>query len=257
MPFSLKDLKDLEDLEQPYFYKSNEYEVPFVMTKEILLKVFDKELKELNNEPKLDLGYNVPIFSWFTNKRVYIAPEDVLNYTEYVLLNIANAYKYFNDKVLKDILEKEVEYLRNQSLGNLISSEIYSYIVNQSIINKDTIKVKPNSTIRFLKNPYYKNYKNEADYKKDVNRTINKEITDKNYCKIYNAIIDYDLNKERLNKTLLSTITDLSIKTIDRYFNNNIELKKAFDAIKLNSGTKLQFKKLLYNLKQLEKKQSA
>lgn len=235
----------------PYYYQSNEFEYSFVMTKEILYKVFDDELIQNKENPKLDLGYNIPIYNWFTNKRCFIAPKDVLNHTEYVLLNIANAYKYLDDEILKDRLINEANNLRNQSLGSMLNSDNYNYIINQSILNKDTILVKPNATIRFLKNPYY--YKNKIDFKVQINQLLNQEVINKNYQLISDCISDYDLNQKRLTKSILALITGQSLSTIKNYLKNYQELEEMFKTIRVNSGTKLQIKNSVYNQNKISK----
>lgn len=54
---------------EPYYYQSNEFEYLFVMTKEILIIVFDSELKQSIDSKIFDLGDNIPIYSWHTNKK--------------------------------------------------------------------------------------------------------------------------------------------------------------------------------------------
>ena len=158
----------------PYYYQSDEFENEFVMTKEILLKVFDAELKESKDNPKLDLGYNVPIYNWITNKKCFIEPSEVMSHTEYVLFNIANAFKYMDDQIIRDRLINEANNLRNQSLGSMLNNESYDYIINQAILNKDTRLVKPNTSIRFLKNPYFT--KNKTGYKTEINQIDRKSV---------------------------------------------------------------------------------
>jgi hypothetical protein len=235
----------------PYYYQSDEFENEFVMTKEILLKVFDAELKESKDNPKLDLGYNVPIYNWYTNKRYFIEPSDVLSHTEYVLFNIANAFKYLDDEILTDRLINEANNLRNQSLGSMLNSDSYDYIIKQAVLNKDTRLVEPNTTIRFLKNPYYT--KNKTDYKVQINQLLNQEVINKNYQLISDCISDYDLIQKRLTKSILALITGNSLSTIKNYLNNYQELNEMFETIRMNSGTKSQLKNSEYNQNKISK----
>lgn len=235
----------------PYYYQSDEFEYSFVMTKEILLKVFDTELKDNKDNPKLDLGYNVPIYSWYTNKRYFIDPSDVLSYTEYVLFNFANAFKYLDEATLTDRLINEANNLRKQSLGSMLNNESYDYIIKQAVLNKDTRLVEPNTTIRFLKNPYYT--KNKTDYKVQINQLLNEEVINKNYKIISDCISDYDLNQKRLTKSILALITGISIATIKNYLNKNQELNEMFEIIKMYSGTKSQLKNSEYNQNKISK----
>jgi hypothetical protein len=235
----------------PYYYQSDEFENAFVMTKEILLKVFDAELKESKDNPKLDLGYNVPIYNWITNKKCFIEPSEVMSHTEYVLFNIANAYKYLDDQIIRDRLINEANSLRNQSLGSMLNSESYDYIINQAILNKDTRLVKPNTSIRFLKNPYFT--KNKTDYKIEINQLLNQEVVYKNHKLIFDCISDYDLNQKRLTKNILAQITGVSLATIKNYLNKHKELNEMFETIRMNSGTKSQMKNSKYNQNKISK----
>lgn len=235
----------------PYYYHSDEFENAFVMTKEILLKVFDAELKVNQDSSKLDLGCNIPIYEWYTNKRYFIEPSDVLSHTEYVLFNIANAFKYLNDEILTDRLINEANNLRKQSLGSMLNTDSYDYIIKQAVLNKDTLLVLPNNTIRFLKNPYFT--KNKTDYKIGINQLLNQEVVCKNHKLIFDCISDYDLNQKRLTKNILSQVTGISLATIKNYLNNYQELNEMFETIKMNSGTKSQLKNSKYNQNRISK----
>ena len=235
----------------PYYYQSAEFEYSFVMTKEILLKVFDNELKQNNDNPKLDLGDNIPIYNWYTNKRYFIDPSDVLSHTEYALFNIANAFKYLDDGILTERLINEADSLRKQSLGSMLNSDSYDYIIKQAVLNKDTRLVEPNTTIRFLKNPYYT--KNKTDYKVQINQLLNKEVINKNYKLISDYISDYDLNQKRLTKNILALITGISLSTIKNYLYKYQELNEMFETIRMNSGTKSQLKNSKYNQNKISK----
>lgn len=235
----------------PYYFQSDEFENEFVMTKEILLKVFDDELKANQDSSKLDLGCNIPIYEWYTNKRYFIEPSEVMRYTEYVLFNIANAYKYLDDQIIRDRLINEANSLRNQSLGSMLNNDSYEYIINQAILNKDTRLVKPNTSIRFLKNPYFT--KNKTDYKIEINQLLNQEVVNKNYKLIFDCISDYDLNQKRLTKNILSQVTGISLATIKNYLNKFQELNEMFEVIKMHSGTKSQLKNSEYNHNKISK----
>lgn len=235
----------------PYYYQSDEFENEFVMTKEILLKVFDAELKVNQDSSKLDLGCNIPIYEWYTNKRHFIEPSEVMSHTEYVLFNIANAYKYLDDQIIRDRLINEANILRNQSLGSMLNSDSYDYIINQAILNKDTRLVKPNTSIRFLKNPYFT--KNKKDFKIEINQLLNQEVVNKNHKLIFDCISDYDLNQKKLNKNILAQITGVSLATIKNYLNNYQELNEMFEVIKMHSGTKSQLKNSEYNHNKISK----
>lgn len=235
----------------PYYHHSNQFEYPLVMTKEILLSIFDEELKATKENPKLDLGCNVPIYNWYLNKRYFIEPTDVIFTTEFVLFNYANAYKYLDDEILTDIITHIANSLRKQSLGSVMNTESYEYLINQAVTNKDTRTVVPNQTIRFLKNPYYNKVDNE--YMKAINQTINNEIVEKNYELIYIALCDYDLNQKRLTKSILKDITNLSLASVKNYLNKYKELNEMFEVVKSNSGTKKQEKTKKYNLAKISK----
>lgn len=174
-----------------------------------------------------------------------------MSFTEYVLFNYSNAFKYLDDDILSDKLNYEVKKLRNQSLGSAISNESYNYLISQAIINKDTRKVKPNDTVRYLKNPYQK-VSNE-DFKIQINQLLNKEVVCKNHKFISDSISDYDLNQKRLTKGILANITGKSLATVKNYLIKYQELNEMFEIIKKNSGTKSQFKNSQYNQNKISK----
>jgi len=236
---------------KPYYYLSSQFEYPLVMTKEILLKVFDNELKDNRDNSKLDLGGNIPIYDWYLNKSHIIEPNEVISFTEFVLFNYANAFKYLDDEMLTDRIKQEAKKLRNQSLGSIIDNASYDYIIKQAVINKDTILVVPKHTIRFLKNPYYT--KDKKQFKLEINQNTNREIVEKNYISISNGISDYDLNKKKLTKTILKDITGHSIATIKNYLKNYEELNEMFDEVKKHSGTIQQIKDKKYNETKISK----
>lgn len=221
------------------------------MTKEILLKVFDSELKDNLDKPKLDLGEKIPIYDWYLNKSYIIEPSEVLSFTEFVLFNYANAYKYLNDEILTDRITQEANKLRKQSLGSIIDVASYEYLINQAVINKDTILVVSKHTIRFLRNPYF--IKDNKQFKIEINQTVNREIVEKNYITIRNGISDYDLNQKKLTKTILKEITGHSIATIKNYLKNFKELNDMFEEVKNHSGTMQQIKDKKYNQTKISK----
>lgn len=228
-----------------YYYQSSHFEYPLVMTKEILLKVFDNELKENRDNPKIDLGGKTPIYDWYLNKSHIIEPSEVLSFTEFVLFNYANAFKYLDDEILTDRITQEANNLQNQSLGSIIDVASYDYLIKQAVVNKDTILVIPNHTIRFLRNPYF--IKDNKQFKIEINQTVNREIVEKNYITISNGISDYDLNQKKLTKTILKEITGHSIATIKNYLKNYEELNEMFEEVKNHSGTMQQIKDKKYN----------
>jgi hypothetical protein len=142
--------------------------------------------------------------------------------------------------------------MRNISKGGMISNSGYEYIVDKAIDLKDETYVTPNTTIRYLKNPYFIWEKGDFENKNDIYRThlngvINRGISEVNYELIKTTLIDYDLNEKKMNKTILKDATSLSLSTIKNYLNNYSELKQIYQSIKDNSGTAEQRKQKEYN----------
>ena len=75
--------------------------------------------------------------------------------TEWRLNQIAAAYKRFPDDSVKQTLTDVAKRMRNRSKGGMISNGDYECIVDKAIYLKDVTDVTPNTTIRYLKNPYF------------------------------------------------------------------------------------------------------
>jgi len=129
---------------------------------------------------------------------------------------------------------------------------VLSIIIDKAIDLKDFTDVSPNATIRYLKNPYFVWEKGDFENRKEIYRThlngvINRGITEVNFELIKTKLIDYDLNKKKMNKTILKDATNLSLSTIKNYLNDYPELKEIYQSIKENSATAKQIKQKEYN----------
>ncbi len=71
------------------------------------------------------------------------------------LNQIAAAHKQFPDDSVKYMLIDVAKRMRNISKGGMISNGGYGYIIDKAIDLKDETYVTPNTTIRYLKNPYF------------------------------------------------------------------------------------------------------
>ena len=132
--------------------------------------------------------------------------------------------------------------MRNISKGGVISNAGYEFIIDKAIELKDVTDVLPNTTIRYLKNPYFVWGKGDFENRKEIYRThlngvINRGISEINYELIRTILIDYDLNQKKMTKTILKDATRLSLSTIKNYLKNYPELNEIYQSIKDNSGT--------------------
>jgi len=201
----------------------------------------------------LDLGRDIPIFKWFISNKSTWESNTVLNKTEWLLNQIAAAHKQFPEDLLKGMLIDAAKRMRNISKGGMISNTGYEFIIDKAIELKDVTDVSPNTTIRYLKNPYFiwdkADFENRKDiYRAHLNGIINKGITEVNYELIRTTLVDYDLNQKKITKTLLKNETNLSLSTIKNYLNKYSELNEIYQLVKNNSGTVKQIKQRKYNL---------
>jgi hypothetical protein len=221
--------------------KQTDFEFPIVTTKDLLKKEYKDVLLSTKDMYILDLGINIEIFEYFTPSH-YLQEESVKSTTEYLLLQVANAYKWIDDEVLYVLLEDYADKIRKKSLGGIISIEMYKNYIQLAMANKDTIEVAPNKTLRFLTNPYY-NFK-EGEYSRRgqlrielINKALSIEKKDINYKRIYNYISDYDLVLSTITKKQIAKETELSYATVKNYFKDNIDLQIIFEEVRKASGT--------------------
>ncbi|MDB9721288.1 hypothetical protein OAA67_05380 [Winogradskyella sp.] len=201
----------------------------------------------------IDLGRDIPIFKWFISNKSTWESSTVIFKTESLLNKIAAAHKQFPDDSVKIMLTDAAKRMRNISKGSMITNAGYEYIIDKAIELKDVTEVIPNTTLRYLRNPYFIWNKDDFNNRKEIyrahlNSVINKGITETNYELIETTLIDYDLSQKKMTKTILKDATGLSLSTIKNYLNNHPELKEIYHSIKDNSGTSKQLKHREYNL---------
>lgn len=223
-----------------------------VQTELKLLRLHYHKLKAWSEEMFiLDLGKKIPIFRRFDAK-YHIEDWQAVAETERVLFLLANAYKTENDDVVRQMLKDEANKIRKRTLGSPITNEGYDLMVEQALENNDTIKVEPNSTIRFLVNPHYRWREGEYSRRFEMkNEIINSALGLEKKCKtkeiLKDTISDYDLAQKRLNIKILSTDSGIGYSTVKQYLAKDNELKDMLEAVKRNSGTKAQLQNSIYN----------
>ena len=90
-----------------------EFEFPIVTTKELIIKEHIDLLKASRGTYVLDLGCLINIFEYFPPAN-YIEENYVKSTTEYLLLQVANAYKWIDEDVLYNMLSDFAEKLRKR-----------------------------------------------------------------------------------------------------------------------------------------------
>ena len=225
----------------------------FIETEISLIKKHKQLLWENKNDfIMIDLGRDIPVFKWFISDKFTWESYAVINKTEWLLNQIAAAHKQFPEYSLKCMLTDAAKRMRNISKGGMISNAGYEHIIDKAIDLKDFTDVTPNSTIRYLKNPYFIWEKGDFENRKEIYRThlngaINRGIGEVNFELIKTILIDYDLNQKKITKTILKDATSLSLSTIKNYLNKYPELNEIYLTIKENSGTTKQRKQKEYN----------
>lgn len=230
----------------------------FVETESSLISEHRQLLWDNKNEfIMLDLGRDIPIFKWFISNKSTWESYAVMHKTEWLLNQIAAAHKQFPEDLIKDMLTDAAKRMRNISKGGMISNAGYEFIIDKAIELKDVTDVLPNTTIRYLKNPYFIWEKRDLVNRKEIyrahlNGVINRGISEVNYELIRTVLIDYDLSQNKMTKTILKDATRLSLSTIKNYLKNNPELKEIYQSIKDNSGTLKQIKQKEYNTNKMK-----
>ena len=222
----------------------DEFEFPIVTTKELIIKEHKDLLKANRGTYILDLGYLINIFEYFPPAN-YIEENYVKSTTEYLLLQVANAYKWIDEDVLYNMLSDFADKLRKRSLGGVIPAGMYKHFINTAILNKDTIEIETNKTLRFLTNPYYVFKEDEYSRRKQlrielINKALSEEKKETNFKKIHNYIIDYDVSSKTITKKKIAVETGLSYATIKNYLTSDPELAYVFQEVRKASGTDRQ-----------------
>ena len=225
----------------------------FIETESSLFKKYKRFLWENRNEfLMIDFGRDIPVFKWFISNNSTWERNTVMYKTESLLNKIAAAHKQFPNDSVKDMLTDAANYMRNISKGGMISNGGYEYIIDKAIELKGVTEVESNTTIRYLKNPYFIWSKDDFPNKKEIyraqlNGAINRGISEVNYELIKTTLIDYDLNEKKMTKTILKDTANLSLSTIKNYLNKHSELNKIYQKIKEYSGTTKQIMQKEYN----------
>ena len=235
-----------------YYSKEQDFESPITETEFSLGIKLRDYLIENRHLPCIDLGQEVPIYCHVRNIYFTIDSNNARSYAEKFILDITNAYKQFDNVIVRDMLSYIKHEIKNVCKGSIITDKLLDYIIEKSFINNDTIEVETNKRIRFLNNPYYnslgKSKKEIQKIKSDyINTILGKNKKSKTYELISNALHDYDLNKGILKHKHIVNSTMLSESTIKRYLNDYKTLKDLFNEIKDISRSTKQKKTRKYN----------
>jgi hypothetical protein len=228
-----------------------EFENPIVLTKYAIEHLLQNLFISIPDVLVIDLGEKYDIFQEFLPPG-YIEEKEVKYVTENLLNLMANAYKWIKEDDLYSMLSDFSEKLRKKSLGGVIPAGMYKHFINTAIINKDTIEVVPNKTIRYIVNPKYDYtgvpYEERHILQREIiNVAIGLEKRRDNYDAIYETIADYDLNQKRLTKKIVESLAGISYATIKNYLKEYPELDEAFKQVNRLSGTEKQKLNRKYN----------
>ncbi|MDM9631611.1 hypothetical protein [Robiginitalea aurantiaca] len=222
----------------------SEFELPVVNTVKLLKRQHKEFLMSNPDKSRIAIarkGDSVKVFDFNISMVGVIDRHQIISETKYYLKLISNAYKWLDESILRGYLMKVGVDIQNRCLGYRIPDDVLLEFVNDAIIEKDTMEIRPNRSIRFLKNPYYLRKVSEDNSEtKEINQLLGQERRSETFEIIEIALADYDLNSRTLTKSHLADLIGLSNKTVSSYLKEHPELREMYDAIKSNSGTEEQ-----------------
>jgi len=228
------------------------FENPIIKTEYSLQNQFKKHFKANRMVYIVDVGRSIPIYTHFVPKNFNIESWKAKDFLNNHLNNITNAYKQFDAEIIERMLISEADKIQSIAKGNMLTNKYLKYCIDNAIINRDTIKVEYNSSIRFLVNPYYKFKGNEFNNRKKIKyKLINGYLGNKkkivNYELIQNCISDHDCNRGSITKLSLSNDCKLSLRTINNYLKEYLLLNEFFNKVKEFSISDKQTIRKQYN----------
>lgn len=237
----------------------SQFENPLVETEFSLQRQYHKYFKENKELIFIDLTEKIPIYRHNINPKVNIESYQAINFLVYHLTNITNAYKQYPSEIINTMLFVEAKKVKELAKGSKLTDKSLIYYIDNAIINKDTITVKSNSTIRFLSNPFYITKIGEC-VEKEKNKQINKILGNKkksnNMTVIENSIRDHDCFQGQITKKSLAKDSGLALRTINNYLKEFDSLNDLFNEVKKYSKTEKQINTRIYNLNKLVKRAS-
>ena len=222
-----------------------EFENPLVETEYSILHRFKSHFIKNNDIYVFDLGEKIRIYSPHINSKTNIEHYQAKDFLNNHLLNITNAYKQFNPKIIEKMLNDDALKVQNISKGNMLPDKYLKYSIENAQINNDTIDVDLNSSIRFITNPFYKWKEGEFDNRKHlkrklVNKFLGNEKVNINYKTIYNCICDHDCYYGKISIKSLSKDANLSKRTIQNYLKSYPILCDLYIQVSILSKTEMQ-----------------
>lgn len=226
-----------------------QFENSIIETKYSLHRKFKNYMKVNKDVYVIDLGFKIPIYEHYIKRKINIEYWMAKDFLNNHLTNIANAYKQYDERIIETMLKSEAEKIQRIAKGSILTNQYLEYCIDNALINKDTIEVEYNSSIRFLINPYYKFKANEFINKqvlkdKLINSCLGNEKKKANNQLIYSCISDHDCNKGSITKKSLSQDSKLSLRTINNYLKEYLLLNEYFNKVKeLSTSDKQRIRK--------------
>ena len=229
-----------------------QFENPLIETKYSLNIRYNSFMIKNRDILVFDLSNKIPIYNHYISEKTNIEHWMAKDFLNNHLTKITNVYKQFDTRIIEGMLIEEAEKIQRIAKGSVITNQYLKYCIDNAVINNDTIKVKYNSSIRFLTNPFYSfkegEYNNRKSIKyKMINMYLGNKKTTNNHKVIYNCISDHDCNEGQITKKSLSKSSKLSLGTINSYLKNNPVLNVHFNELRGLSATERQLTRKRYN----------
>lgn len=183
-------------------------------------------LKTNTDITHVDLGTPHEIYYWFY-KDEYVEWSHMKYLETKLILFGSNYFGVYPNEAIKEGMYELAQSIIKNFVGIGVSEENIMYNVESAMNCIDTYELRPNKTIRFIKNPYYEGEP------ANINEILGESKRGKTKLLIREYLEDYDYNQQgNMKYNKISDALNISLITVKRYMKEDQELKDIYNIVK-------------------------